>query len=323
LSRRISGDETARDFPARIVQIRTTSPSWESHPGLKCQLRSTRKITGSFGNLGRPFVRMALIDANSASASDPQLKRLGADNLTALIDTGSTNSRIDADLAARTNIEIIGKTPSPRTNGTTTVVRGCFYFDEDGSFAVYDLLATEGLKRLGGDIVLGMDFLKNYRINISKRKNLVEFGTAVELPIATTKMQYGKGFFGQLVPSQPQDTFSPMLRLFVGPPDQPIENAIAMIDTGADDSFINPDLIASLNLQSYRSETVGGGSGIYRTSVYKASVAFPLACKMQTGDFVPAHFEQDGPKFSIGWSILEDWLLSISKPDNVVQIIAV
>jgi putative GTP pyrophosphokinase len=46
LSRRISGDETARDFPARIVQIRTTSPSWESHPGLKCQLRSTSGYRG-------------------------------------------------------------------------------------------------------------------------------------------------------------------------------------------------------------------------------------------------------------------------------------
>jgi hypothetical protein len=35
LSRRISADESESDFPARIAQIRTSSPHRESHPGLK------------------------------------------------------------------------------------------------------------------------------------------------------------------------------------------------------------------------------------------------------------------------------------------------
>src|ERR1700722_3397287 len=41
LSRRISADETERDFPARIAQTRTSSPHRESQPGLKYLVRST------------------------------------------------------------------------------------------------------------------------------------------------------------------------------------------------------------------------------------------------------------------------------------------
>jgi hypothetical protein len=283
----------------------------------------SKKITGTFGDLGRPFVRVALIDANSAMASVPQLKRLSANNLIASIDTGTINSRIDADLAARLNIEILGRTRPSRESPSINVLHGCFYFEEDSSFTVLPSLAQEGLKRLGADIVLGMDFLKNYRINISKRKRFVEFGTAVELSEVTPKMHYEKGFFGQLEPLQPQDLFCPMLRLFVGPVDRiPTENPIAMIDTGADDCLMNPDLIASLGLQPYRRQIVVDATGTSTKPVYKASVSFTWACKKQTADFLPRQFDKVGPKFSIGWSILEDWQLSISKPDNVVQIIS-
>jgi hypothetical protein len=38
----MSADETESHFPARIAQIRTSSPNRESHPGLKRQVRSTR-----------------------------------------------------------------------------------------------------------------------------------------------------------------------------------------------------------------------------------------------------------------------------------------
>ena len=42
LSRPRSADETVSDLPARIAQTRTPSPLWESLPGLKCQVQTTR-----------------------------------------------------------------------------------------------------------------------------------------------------------------------------------------------------------------------------------------------------------------------------------------
>jgi hypothetical protein len=59
-------DETESDFPARIVQTRTTRPPWESHSGFKCQVRSTRSLDSK--------EHQEIADKEDDSASSPWSK---------------------------------------------------------------------------------------------------------------------------------------------------------------------------------------------------------------------------------------------------------
>lgn len=290
----------------------------------------TPTIRGSFGEnilgtktVARPIVKGSLIGVD-ALVNSGGITRLGANNLTAVIDTGASHSAIDnkviEKLGLQTNSHNVPGS-SALGNFSASSVRARIYFDEANYSFISDFLASVATQP-DCDVILGMNLLDDCRVNISRKRNLVELGANVTLPELASGARKEDGFFGPIYRGQQPNTFSPMLHVSVQPPGGgPKVRARALIDTGAAVCVLSKTLVHSLKLNPVGTTDLVGIAGVSKINTYAATVIFPTA---ERGASVVCGASDMDEFFDliIGWEVLGNWSLHFSIKDDIFRFVS-
>jgi len=243
-----------------------------------------------------------------------------------MIDTGASWHSINPNVVERAGLQASsqrfpGSSPFGRASAST--VRAGFYFDGANYPLLSDFLVLEsGFIAAKYDLVLGMSLLDDCRVNISRKKNLVEFGADVALPELGADARKEDGFFDPIFSGQQPNSFSPMLNVSVRQSiGRPGVQARALIDTGAELCVVSKRLVRSLDLKRVGTTDVAGVNGKSTLDTYEAVIVFPTARRAAIVVCAASNFEEFYDLI-IGWNVLGNWSLHFSIKDDIIRLVS-
>jgi predicted aspartyl protease len=196
-----------------------------------------------------------------------------------------------------------------------------FYFDEADYSLIANFLVSD-FSHEDCDVLLGMDMLDDCRVNISRKKNLVEFGANVILPELAADARKEDGYFGPLFKGQRPSMFSPMLRVSIQPAGGGATiPARALVDTGAQVCVFSKRLVNSLNLNPVGTTDLAGGAGVSTVNTYAATIIFPTAGRAAPVTCGASDMDEFFDLI-IGWTVLGNWSLHFSIKDNIFRFVS-
>jgi hypothetical protein len=138
------------------------------------------------------------------------------------------------------------------------------------------------------------------------------------------------GRFGPFIPSDPPEKYCPMVTVGLGK-DQVGSSAnlltsdlTAIIDTGAQDCAIDPEIAERFKLPVKRQEDIVGlgATGSIVGKVYNAQIYFPETRSLHEVELYELPLRSRGWVFDIilGWTLLSLFELTLSRPRDLVRL---
>jgi aspartyl protease len=138
------------------------------------------------------------------------------------------------------------------------------------------------------------------------------------------------GRFGPFIPSDPAEKYCPIVTVGlakgqVGSSANLLSSDLtAIIDTGAQDCAIDPEIAERFQLRVKRPETIigMGATGSTAGKVYDAQLYFSETGSLHEVDLYGVQLRSRGWSFDIiiGWSLLNLFELRFSRPQNLVKL---